>query len=384
MRLTRAEVWQAWDSDRRKDRRRYVMLGISCFLVFLLCLCFRYHAYNYPDAFIPMDHLKCYLAGWKCFWGRFFDNGASAQKDALIATLGQVTYDGAWARFRETLMACAAGGGLAVAGAIFQTIYRNPMASPNMLGATVGVRLGNILMITLFSAQVLEMVTLRYAICYALTAVCVGGVLLLGKLSGDKSGNPSVLQMVMAGSVLSQGMNVFTLYYMYELEDQDLVLYEELTMGTQIKYDLFSTCLFLGVMALALIPMFALRYRFNIVAMDVTEARVTGINPAPIRMAGQICGVLMVTAAMIHCGDTGMVAMVIPYAVRNRVGADARKVIVFSALTGAILLMVCRLMTSFVLINGAEIPVGFIMNLFLTPAFMMILASGKGMGMQHD
>lgn len=384
MRLTRAEVWQVWDYDRKKDRRRYLIWGMACLLVFLISLCFRFNAYYYPDKFIPVAHFKSYLVGWQCMWGKIFDNGALAKKEELIALIGEITYKGAWARLRETLMAAAAGGGLAVAGAIFQTIYRNPMASPNMLGATVGVRLGNILMISLFSAQAVELVNTRYALCYGLTGLCVGGVLLLGKVTGDKSGNPSVLQMVMAGSVLSQGLNVFVMYYMYELEDQDLILYEELTMGTNISYSVFNTALFLSIMVIALVPMFAMRYRFNIVSMDTTEAKVTGLNPAPVRMIGQICGVVMVTAAMIHCGDTGMVSMVIPFAVRNRVGADARKVIVFSAMAGAMLLMICRLLTSFTLINGTEIPVGFIMNLFLTPVFMMILASGKGMGMQHD
>lgn len=377
MHLAKAEVRQAWESDRRKERRKFrIILGIFV-LVFLLCLCFRYQAYFYDEKFVIGAHFKSLFEGLRITIGGIFDPAIKAHGAETINIIGQDLYMSAIARLKVTAMAAVSGAGCAMAGVIFQTIYKNPMASPGMLGATAGVRLGNILMITLYSAMALEMIIRRYVFCYAFAAACVVLVIILGKAAGDRRGNPSVMKMVMAGSVISQGLNVFAMYYMYELTDEDLVIYEQLTMGTYIQYDWLSLVIFFSAMAISLIPMFLLRYRFNTVAMDYAEAVTSGANPGRIRMIGQICGVIMVTAAMVHAGDTGMIGMVVPYAVRQWVGADSKKVLVYSAFAGAIILMICRLITSLFTIEGVEIPIGFIMNMFMTPAMMLILAKNR-------
>lgn len=377
MQLTKHQVRQVWDSDKKKNRRQLMIVGGITAAVFLISLCFRYNAYYFDKKFVPVEYFKSFVTALRLFFAKIIDSSLYDQRDILIDAIGSVEYYGALARLKITLMAFVAGAALSVAGAIFQTIYKNPMASPNMLGATAGVKLGNILMVALYSTQALGLVTLRYQYCYGLTAVCVIVILLLGKIAGDKSGNPSVMEMVMAGSVISQGLNVFTMYYMYQLEEEDLVLYQEISMGTYTQLDALSLILFFGIMAIALLPMLFLRYRFNMAAIDDVQARTAGVNPAPIRLLGQVCAVLMVTASMIHCGDIGMLSMVVPYIVRAAVGADFRKVFIYSCLIGGILMMVCRLLTSFVLIEEEPIPVTFIMNILITPVFLVIMAKQR-------
>lgn len=350
MQLTKPQIYKAWQNDKKKERMGLsIAVGITT-IIFVLSLCFRYNAYYFDKKFVPIEYLK-----------------------SVIARDGSTMYLGAIARFKITCMALVSGAALSVSGAIFQTIYKNPLASPNMLGATAGVKLGNILMIVLYSSQAMSLVALRYQYCYGLTAICVLVILLLGKLAGDKNGNTSVMEMVMAGSVISQGLNVFTMYYMYRLEDEDLLLYQEFSMGNLLQLDHLSLILFFGVMGISLIPIIALRYRFNIVAIDEVEAKTLGINPAPFRVIGQICAVLMVTASMIHCGDIGMLSMVVPYLVRLVVGADFKKVCIYSCLIGGSFMMICRLLDSFWLIEGEPIPITFIVNLLITPIFLMIM-----------
>ena len=378
MRLTKDEVRCTWECDKKKDRRQIIIVIAAFVFVFLLCMCFRHLAYAYDDKFVPIYHLKVCFNEIKFFFASIFDPVTYATKNDVIASMGGTEYYGSFAgRLESTAMAAAAGAATAVAGAIFQAIYKNPMATPGMLGATAGVRIGNIMMITLYSTQALAMITRRYIYCYAATAICVIVVLILGRFAGDRRGNPSVMKMVMAGSIISQGLNVIIMYYMYELTDDDLVLYQNLTMGTDIQYDELSLIIFFGAMAISLIPMFLLRYKFNAVAMDYTEVTTSGVNQGPIRMVGQVCGVIAVTASMIHCGDTGMIGMMIPYAVRNYVGANTKKVLVISAAFGAMFLMICRLITSFFMIDGEEIPVAFIMNIFMTPFFMIMMTKQR-------
>lgn len=355
MQLTKQQVNDAWKKDKKKDRIQLeVMIAITV-AIFLFSLCCKYNAYAYEDKFKSL---------------------ITVFKDLMAIDFSQGHLAGV-ARLEITCLALISGAGLSIAGAIFQTIYKNPLASPNMLGATAGVKLGNILMVTLYSDQAMSLIILRHQYCYGLTAICVVLILILGRLAGDKSGNVSVMEMVMAGSVVSQGLNVLAMYYMYRLEDEDLALYQRISMGNVLQLDNLSLFLFFSVMIISLLPIILLRYRFNMVAIDASEAKSLGINPMPIRVIGQVCAVLMVTAAMIQCGDTGMISMVIPYLVRGVFGANTKKVIVFSGLIGGCLMMICWLLSSFIAIDGEPLPIAFIVSILVTPIFLVIMVKQR-------
>ncbi|MCD8144121.1 MAG: iron ABC transporter permease [Oscillospiraceae bacterium] len=377
MELPKSQLRQEWASAKRRERRTLgIALGVTA-AVFLFCMCWRYNAVYYDEKFVPIQYAKSLWLALRLLIANLFHLPFAAQGEALIEATDSVIYYGAIARLKTTAMALVAGAALSVAGAIFQTAYRNPMASPNILGATAGVKLGNVLVVMLYSAQAYDHIFLRYRYCYCFTALCVGLVLLLGRLAGGKR-EYSITEMVMAGSIISQGLNVLTMYLMYTLTDEDLVLYQEISMGTYLDTGTVSTALFFGVMAVALLPVLLTRYRMNAIGMDPSEAASTGVSVGPLRLVAQLCGVLMVTCAMIHCGEAGMLSMVVPYIVRQVVGADFRRVCIYSVLSGGILMMLCRLLTSFLLIAGEAIPITFFINLALMPVFMVILARQKG------
>ena len=375
MRLSKQELRAVWERDRKTERRRLAVMLLITLAVFLFCMCWRYNAYYFDEKFVPVAYFKSLLLALKLLPARLAGNTDAGQKE--IDAIGSILYLGAIARLRITAMSLVSGAALSVAGAIFQTAYRNPMASPNMIGATAGVQLGNVLVVMLYSGAAFEHIYLRYEFCYGMTILWVGVVLLLGKLAGDKRENYSILEMIMAGSIVSQMLNVVTMYIMYNLEDEDLLLYQEINMGTYLQTDAVSMTIFFIVMGAALLPVLTARYRLNAIGMDKMETVSLGINAGPLRIVGQLCGAAMVTCAMIHCGSVGMVSLVLPYIVRKVVGADFRAVVVYSALGGGILLMLCRLVTSFILIADAPIPVTFILNLVLMPAFMVILAKRR-------
>lgn len=363
-----------------------ITLGITA-AVFLFCLCFRYYDTEADRLFAPREYLYALFIRIPIWISGLWEGNLWHQRDILLSHVSSLDYDMSLSRLVITLMAFLAGAGLAAAGGIFQTIYKNPMASPNMLGATAGVQLGNILMVVLYSSEALALVKLRYQYCYLLTAACVAVVILLGRLSGDRRGNPSVLKMVMAGAILSQGLSAYTMYRMYTLSDEDLLVYQQIGMGTYINLKALSVTIFMIVMIASILPMFLLRYRFNVTGLDDAEARASGVNPSPYRIVGQICGVVMVTAAMIHCGTAGMLSMVVPYIVRGRVGSDFKKVFTYSIMYGGILMMLCRTISTVAYVRtpagGAALdssglpimmPTAFFVDICLTPLFLMILA----------
>ena len=385
MQISKAELHQNWMQEKRKKRKKILLLVALTAVVFWVCICFQDTAYLEPGehAFLPGEYMKELF--WRIvilfsgiFKGTLWHTRLDILENLSLGVVGNI---------KVTLMGFVAGAGLAVAGGIFQTVYKNPMASPNMLGATTGVQLGNVLMVAMYSSQAMALIGMRYRICYLLTAICVGVILLLGKLPGDRTGNPSVMKMVMAGSIINQGIGTVTMYLMYQLKDEDLLTYQQIGMGTYIDTDLISLLIFFTIMGVALLPMLFLRYQFNVTGIDDAEARVAGVNPSPYRMVGQICGVLMVTAAVIHCGQAGMLTMVIPYIVRNAIGSDFRRVFAYSAMFGGMLMMVCRTVTRCVALHNAagdllldanwdvvRLPATFIVNICLLPFFLMILA----------
>lgn len=378
MQLSREEIWQTWRSDRSRERRRLIVVAVVVAVLFLLCLSVRYNAYYYNDVFVPLTYAQSLWTAVKLQVAHLFDLPYWYQHDQVVAELGEINYLGALARLRTCLMTFCAGAALAVGGAIFQTAYRNPMASPNLLGVTAGVSLGNIVVVLLYGAAAVGHAYFRYGLCYGFTAACVLLVLLLGRLAGDRRENVSVIEMVMMGAIVSQAINAFVSYQMYTMEEENLALLEQIQLGAFMQVDVVSFAICVASILVSLVPILVMRYRLNVIGLDRTETAALGVNARPYRAVAQICGVIMTTAAMVHCGQIGMVAMVVPYIVRTLVGANFKNICIYSVLIGGAVVMVCSLGASFFMIGETPLPATFIVNIIMVPAFMYILAKQKG------
>lgn len=373
--LSSYDIDAIWQQDRAKERKRFITVCAAVAVLFVLCSMVRYNAYYFDEKFVPVKYVKSWALGIRLLIAKITGNYSEDAAQALIDGVGgSIIYLGAFARLKISLMSFVAGAGVSIAGAIFQTAYKNPMASPNIIGATAGVQLGNVIVVMVYSTAAVSQIVLRYKFCYGFTALCVLGVLLLGRLASDKRDNYSVMEMVMMGSIVSQVLGVVSMYIMYNLEDEDMLVYQQLTLGTYMETDNMNVIILLVVMAVLVLPVLIMRYRMNIIGLDLTETTSAGIDPKPLRTIAQVCGVLMVTSAMIHCGQVGMISMLIPYIVRKFIGSDFRYVCVYSGLFGGAVLLVCRMLTSFVLIAEEPLPVTFIVNILLIPVFMVVLA----------
>lgn len=372
MKLSSGEIQQVRMADIKRSRMVYGIAGAAVIFLFLFSLCFRVYA---PGFISPREVFVNLFTAFRLGISDLFGLPYSMDRMEIIQQLPN--YYNSLIRLARTVIFALSGMGVALAGAIFQTIYKNPMASPNIIGATVGVNLGNVLMITIYGTSAIYLTLVRYKYCYVLTAVIVGGVLLMGRFAGGKKATYSVIEMVMAGSVVSQVFSVFTTYLMYNLEDESLLAYQQVILGTDIQTDYVSVIVFLIVAAGSILPVFLIRFRFNGAGFSADEAKMSGVNGLRLRIVGQICGVIMVTAAMIHCGDMGMLSMAIPHLARYFVGADFRRVSVCSMLFGAGLMMGCRIISSLIYIESTELPVNFIISLCVMPVFIAVLAKQR-------
>ncbi len=357
--------------DLKRTRIIFGIFGAAVIVLFLVSLCMKT---SEPGVIPPKETFTDLFTAFRLFVADHLHLDYSLHRQEIVTQLPH--YRMSLARLARTIMFAVSGMAVSLSGAIFQTIYRNPMASPNIIGATAGVQFGNVLMITMYGAAALYMPLTRYRYCYIAVAIITIGVLLMGRLAGGKARKRtySVIEMVMAGSIVSQAFQVVTQYMMYNLDDDALLTYQELNMGTVIRSDVVSMSIFGIAMVASILPMFLIRYRFNAAAMTPDEARLQGLENSRMKLWGQVCGCIMVTAAMIHVGDVGMLSMAIPYIARAIVGADFRKVCVCSMLMGATLMLLCRIVSSQIYLEGEELPVNFIISICVMPIFMVVLA----------
>ena len=264
------------------------------------------------------------------------------------------------------LAASLVGGALAVAGAAFQGLFRNPLVSPDILGASSGAALGAVLGI-FFSLGVFAIQTLAFA----------GGVLAVASVyaigSAVRARDP-VLVLVLAGVVIGTllGAGVGLIKYLADPYNQ-LPAMTFWLLGSLAATGASDLIPLFGPVALGTLILFALRWRMNVMSLPDDEARALGIATGPLRIAIVAAATLVTSASVATAGIIGWVGLVVPHIARTLVGPDFGRLIPASALIGAgFLLLIDTLART---AASVEIPLGILTALIGTPFFIWLLAS---------
>jgi len=356
-----------------KSKKHFIPL-VMLVLVFLFNLCFRIA----EPGFIPKETIVNLTEGISFLIAHLLNQSRYLDKSKIIANMPY--YYETFIRLKYSFITCLSGMGLCLAGAAFQTMFKNPLASPNIIGVTAGVNLGNVVFILLYTTQALSVMTHRYVFCYGFSVVLIIFIMLAGKLAGIRVRRFSVMDMVIVGSVITQLTNVIVMYLQYVLEAIDstlLLTYQEITMGIYIVTDNFSLVFFAAATILCMLPIILIRYRFNIVAFEDEDALTIGIVPKRLRFVGMVFGGMLAITAIVFCGEMGILALAIPHICRYQVGADFRKLCYVSVCSGGILMLLCRIISSMFYFQGVALPVNFIISLVVLPVFIIVLAKQK-------
>jgi iron complex transport system permease protein len=264
------------------------------------------------------------------------------------------------------LAASLVGGALAVAGAAFQGLFRNPLVSPDILGASSGAALGAVLGI-FFSLGVFAIQTLAFA----------GGVLAVASVyaigSAVRARDP-VLVLVLAGVVIGTllGAGVGLIKYLADPYNQ-LPAMTFWLLGSLAATGASDLIPLFGPVALGTLTLFALRWRMNVMSLPDDEARALGIATGPLRITIVAAATLVTSASVATAGIIGWVGLVVPHIARTLVGPDFGRLIPASALIGGgFLLFIDTLART---AASVEIPLGILTALIGTPFFIWLLAS---------
>jgi iron complex transport system permease protein len=266
----------------------------------------------------------------------------------------------------RVLAAALIGAALAVAGTAFQGLFRNPLVSPDILGASSGAALGAVIGIY-FSLGVLAI----QGIAFAGGLAAVAAVYLIG--SAVPSRDP-ILLLVLTGVVVGAllGAGVGLVKYLADPYNQ-LPAMTFWLLGSLAATGVSDLAPLFGPVALGTLVLIALRWRMNVMSLPEEEARALGVPTGPMRVVIVAAATLVTSASVATAGIIGWVGLIVPHLARSLVGPDFSRLLPAAAiLGGGYLLFIDTIART---ASGIEIPLGILTAVIGTPFFIWLLAS---------
>ena len=266
-------------------------------------------------------------------------------------------------RIPRILLACLVGGSLACAGAAYQGVFQNPLAAPDILGASSGAAFGAALAILLKLSGTWIML---FAFCGSLVTVML--VMFVADKAGGKRVWGLILGGIMISSLMSSGTSLIKL--VADPEDQ-LPAITYWLMGSLNGTSPKDVWFALVPMVFGLLPLFFLRWRINLLTLGDEEARTMGVHAGLLRSAVILSATLVTAAAVSVSGVIGWVGLVVPHLTRRMVGNNYLHLLPASALFGAIFLLMADNLSRNLF--AAEIPIGILTSFMGAPFFLYLI-----------
>ncbi len=266
----------------------------------------------------------------------------------------------------RVLAAVLVGSALAVAGTAFQGLFRNPLVSPDILGASSGAALGAVLGIY-FSLGVVGIEGLAFVGGLA----AVAAVYMLGSLLRARD---PILVLVLTGVVMGSllGAGVGLVKYLADPYNQ-LPAMTFWLLGSLASTTLSDLLPLAGPVAIGTAVLVALRWRMNVMSLPEEEARALGVPTGRLRLAIVVAATLITSASVATSGIIGWVGLVVPHLARALVGPDFPRLLPAAALLGGgYLLFIDTIARS---VAPVEIPLGILTAAVGTPFFIWLLTS---------
>jgi len=270
-------------------------------------------------------------------------------------------------RLTRALVAAACGAGLATCGVILQSLLRNPLADPYLLGISAGASTGAVLVALMGVGGGLVSLSAG-AFVGAMAAFAL--VTLLARASGSSSGTGQIILAGIAGSQLFNALTAFLITKSASSEQARGIMFWLLGNLSGVRWP--SVWLAVPVAVVGLAVCLWHRRALDAFTFGSDSAASLGIPVRRVQFVLVACAAL-VTAVMVSIvGSIGFVGLVIPHAVRLLLGTGHSRLLPASALGGALFLIAADVLSR-TLIKGQVIPVGVVTALVGAPVFALIL-----------
>lgn len=266
-------------------------------------------------------------------------------------------------RLPRVLLAVLVGCSLSGAGASYQAVFQNPMAAPDLLGASGGAAFGAALGILLGLGS--SVVMLLAFVCSLLTVFVV---ILVGNRTRGKRVVGLILAGIMVSSLVSSGTSFIKL--VADPADQ-LPAITYWLLGSLNGATMGDLLFALIPMAVGLVPLFLLRWRIHVLTLGDEEARTLGIHGGRLRFVVILCSTLLTASAVAVSGVIGWVGLVVPHLCRKLVGDKFSHLFPASVLLGGTFLLLVDDISRNLL--ATEIPIGILTGFLGAPFFLYLI-----------
>lgn len=263
-------------------------------------------------------------------------------------------------RLPRIILVFLVGGALSVSGSGLQSIFRNPLVSPYILGLSSGAAFGAAL-------------SLAWAFLPVQVSAFIFGLLAvaLSFFAARRHKNVSIVSLILSGVIVTGVFTALLTIIQFISDPFKLQSIVHWTMGNLHNSGWQSlNSVYIPILAGALI-LYLMRWRLNVLALGDDEARSSGINPERGRIIVLIASALASSAAVSVAGIIGLYGLLVPHIVRMLIGTDNRKAIPLNFLFGGTLLLIIddfsRTIASF------EIPIGVFTMLIGAPLFLYLI-----------
>lgn len=281
-------------------------------------------------------------------------------------------------RLPRTILAGFVGASLAVAGAMMQGLFRNPLADPGLIGVSSGAALAAVATIALGSSFAGPWVRVLGVWALPLAAFLGGFVTTMAlMLIARRHGTTAIATLLLAGIALGALAGALTGLLAYVTDDREL---RDLTLWSMGSLAGASWQKVLGIAPFALVLLLTiprLIRALNGLLLGEAEAFYLGIEVERAKLRVVTLAAAAVGAAVAVAGTIGFVGIVVPHLVRLIAGPDHRVVLPASALLGAVLVVVADVAARMI-VAPAELPVGIIMAVIGAPVFLHLVIRRGG------
>ena len=268
-------------------------------------------------------------------------------------------------RLPRSLIALIVGAALAVAGAIMQALTRNPLASPQILGVNAGAAFAVVVGTFVLGSSSLNINTW---LAFAGAAISAIIVYLLGSVG---RGGITPFNLTIAGAALTAFISSVTSGILI-LSQRTLDEIRFWLAGSVAGRDMNLLLQVLPYICMGLILAIALSRQITILSLGEDTAKSLGQSTALIKILAGISIILLAGASVAIAGPIGFVGLIVPHIVRLLVRFDYRWILPYSAIFGAIVVLIADICGRLV-VRPTELPVGLVMPLIGVPFFIYLI-----------
>ncbi|HEY4553590.1 MAG TPA: iron ABC transporter permease [Bacillaceae bacterium] len=271
-------------------------------------------------------------------------------------------------RLPRALIAAAVGGSLAISGVLMQTLTKNPLASPSILGINAGAGFAVVLAVSVFNITTLQ--AFAWISFFGAAAAAIG-VYAIGS-AGRQGLSP--MKLTLAGAAMGALFASFTqgLLVLNEAALEQVMFWLAGSVAgrkLEIMASVFPYIAAGWLLAILISP------KMNILAMGDDIAKGLGLKTGLIKIACGLIVIFLAGSAVAAAGPIGFIGIIIPHISRKIIGIDHRWLVPFAGLMGALLLLAADIGARYV-IMPREVPVGVMTAIIGTPFFIYIARRG--------